>query len=150
MRTNNIKVPTTDQQATSKMCFYDQYVYQCKDYKWGNFRVHCNKEYRTGETCGMKLVHDTHQLVDKCKPCQAIDKKLRRIAKEEENLARWYFRASVSPSETGQFQLTCRRTREPAKYRASIDKARATIVEVRNELAALLKEKDRRATSFRY
>jgi hypothetical protein len=49
------------------MCFYEQYVYACRDWKWGNFRQHCQAEYRTGETCGMKMVYQALGLPEKCK-----------------------------------------------------------------------------------
>lgn len=71
------------------MCFYDQYQMACNDYKWGNFRQHCSKEYRTGETCGMKLVMNTIPMADKCKLCLKIDTKQGRVFKEQERINRW-------------------------------------------------------------
>lgn len=61
----------------------------CNDYKWGNFRQHCSKEYRTGETCGMKLVMQTIPKSEKCKLCKSIDTKQGRIRKEEDRIHRW-------------------------------------------------------------
>lgn len=40
--------------------------------------MHCNKEYRIGKTCGMKLVYDSIPVPRKCKRCNAIDVELRR------------------------------------------------------------------------
>ncbi|KAH8587142.1 hypothetical protein B0O99DRAFT_601960 [Bisporella sp. PMI_857] len=71
------------------MCFYDQLRQACACYKWSHFRQHCSKEYRTGETCGMKLVMQTYQVPDKCRICQKIDTKNRAIQKEVEKIKRW-------------------------------------------------------------
>lgn len=61
----------------------------CGDFKWGHFRQHCSKEYRTGETCGMKLVMATIPKREKCKVCTKIDTKKGRIVKEQERIYRW-------------------------------------------------------------
>jgi hypothetical protein len=71
------------------MCFYDQKRYTCGDYRWGHFRQHCSKEYRTGETCGMKLVMETYPVQEKCSICQKADTKRRAIRKEEDRIKRW-------------------------------------------------------------
>ncbi|KAE9370887.1 hypothetical protein N431DRAFT_343797 [Stipitochalara longipes BDJ] len=71
------------------MCFYDAIEMACKCWKWGQFRKHCAKEYRIGETCGMKLVMSRHSLPIKCKICTKIDGKERAIRKEEERIRRW-------------------------------------------------------------
>jgi hypothetical protein len=71
------------------MCFYDQFQMACGDYKWGHFRQHCSKEYRTGETCGMKLAMNTYRKVEKCKTCTKIDTKVGRVRKEQERIHRW-------------------------------------------------------------
>lgn len=72
------------------MCFYDQYIYSsCGDWKWANFRAHCPREHRTGETCGMKLVHSTSYTPGKCRFCDKIDIKLRKRAFEVERVDRW-------------------------------------------------------------
>lgn len=85
------------------MCFYDQHRFQCGDWKWGHFREHCNREYRTGETCGMKLVLSTHAVQQKCKLCDRIDTKKRRRGAEVERIERWQrdggkFKASIEKS----------------------------------------------------
>ena len=71
------------------MCFYDANEMACKCWKWGHFRQHCAKEFRTGETCGMKLVMNRYQIAEKCKLCQKIDAKERQIRKEQERIRRW-------------------------------------------------------------
>ena len=72
-----------------KMCFYDANEMACKCWKWGHFRQHCAKEYRTGETCGMKLVMNRYSLAEKCKTCTKIDTKERAIRREEDRIRRW-------------------------------------------------------------
>lgn len=106
------------------MCFYDQYVFQCRDWKWGNFRQHCQKEYRTGETCGMKMIYQTLPLHDKCKLCQKIEAKQRRLAKHKDDYQRW--------------------TREPSRYKASIEKAYEEMRALASEIQQLLLEKNDR------
>jgi hypothetical protein len=71
------------------MCFYDVNEMACKCWKWGHFRQHCSKEWRTGETCGMKLILNRYSLSEKCKICTKIDTKERAIRKEEERIHRW-------------------------------------------------------------
>src|SRR4051812_35349165 len=72
------------------MCFYDQHRMACECYKWGHFRQHCAKEYRTGETCGMRLVMATYQSEDKCRLCTKIETKKRAARKEDERIRRWH------------------------------------------------------------
>jgi hypothetical protein len=71
------------------MCFYEQSRFTCGDWKWGNFREHCNREYRMGETCGMKLVYQTVNQNGKCKYCDKVDTKLRKRQTEVDRIARW-------------------------------------------------------------
>jgi hypothetical protein len=72
-----------------KMCFYDINCFTCDCWKWSHFRQHCSKEYRTGETCGMRLTMNTYKLNEKCKICTKIDTKERAIKKEDANIRRW-------------------------------------------------------------
>jgi len=103
------------------MCFYEQYVYQCRDWKWGNFKQHCQAEYRTGETCGMKMVWQAQPLQDKCKLCLKIEAKERRRAKHVDDYNRW--------------------RKEPRRYQASIEKAIGDIKALENEINLLKSEK---------
>ncbi|KAE9579542.1 hypothetical protein CGMCC3_g4478 [Colletotrichum fructicola] len=72
------------------MCYFYQTRWACGYWRWGQFKQQCNKEYRTGETCGLKLVFDTIQEADKCKLCYDIDKKTRRVDKMQRDIERWY------------------------------------------------------------
>lgn len=71
------------------MCFFDQHHFACGCWKWGRFRQHCAKEYRMGETCGMKLIMQTVPAGQKCKLCEKIDTKMRRRATEVKRISRW-------------------------------------------------------------
>jgi hypothetical protein len=71
------------------MCYFEQTRWSCGYWKWGNFRQQCNKEYRTGETCGLKLVYDTKYHAGTCKLCDQIKKKDRRVTKMEQDIERW-------------------------------------------------------------
>ena len=71
------------------MCFFDQYKFVCNDWKWGNFRQHCQQEYRTGETCGMKMVYNTQHRPEKCTLCEKIERKKRRFEKHKADYERW-------------------------------------------------------------
>ncbi|KAF2726162.1 hypothetical protein K431DRAFT_214075 [Polychaeton citri CBS 116435] len=106
------------------MCFYEMYQYQCRDWKWGNFRQHCQKEYRIGETCGTKLIAHTTSLPEKCKMCQKIETKQRRLAKAVDDYKRW--------------------SREPQKFKASLAKAAEEIKGLENEIKELVRDKDAR------
>ena len=106
------------------MCFYEQYVYTCRDWKWGNFKQHCQAEYRTGETCGMKMVWHAHNLQDKCKAYLKIDAKMRRRAKHVEDYNRWAL--------------------DKHRYKASMEKALADIKALENEINQLVSEKNDR------
>lgn len=71
------------------MCYFDQTRWTCGYWKWGNFRQQCNKEYRTGETCGLKLVYNTILESGQCKLCDQIQKKYRRVHKMQTDIQRW-------------------------------------------------------------
>ncbi|KAK6581233.1 hypothetical protein PZA11_005924 [Diplocarpon coronariae] len=109
------------------MCFYDSYIMACNCGKWGHFRQHCSKEYRTGETCGMKLVMNSYPKAEKCKICTKIDTKQRSIRKEEERIARW--------------------RREPNRAH-SIEKAQDTIKDLSQEVDKLVRERESRQKSL--
>ncbi len=106
------------------MCFFDQYRFACGDWKWGYFRQHCNREYRTGETCGMKLIMQTVPQGQKCKLCDKIDTKQRRRAAEIERISRWQ--------------------REGTKFRASIDRSTDIIRSLDREIYELGCERQKR------
>lgn len=116
--------PAVQTEPTETMCYYDNYKYACQDWKWGNFRQHCQQEYRTGETCGMKMIYRTIGLPEHCAFCEKIEKKERRIAKARSDVARWAV--------------------EPHRYRASIEKAQDDIHALKLEIDLIQSEKDRR------
>ena len=105
------------------MCFYDQHRYACGDWKWGYFRQHCNREWRTGETCGMKLIMQTVPVSGKCKLCEKIDTRQRRRHAEADRILRW--------------------RREGSQFSASIDRAQDIIKNLDQEIRSL--QHDRRA-----
>ena len=37
------------------MCYFERIDYACGDWKWGNMKEQCPREWRTRETCGAKL-----------------------------------------------------------------------------------------------
>ena len=106
------------------MCFFDQHRFVCGDWKWGHFRQHCAKEYRIGETCGMKLIMATVPVGTKCKLCEKIDTKMRRRTAEVDRVNRWQ--------------------REGNKFRASIDKSMELIRGLDGEIYELSCERNRR------
>lgn len=71
------------------MCYFYQTRWACGYWRWAQFKQQCNKEYRTGETCGLKLVYRTVQEPSRCKLCHDIDKKKRRIMKMTMDIERW-------------------------------------------------------------
>ena len=110
------------------MCYYDMYKFACGDWKWHHFRAHCNREYRTGETCGMKLVMQTVPVREKCKFCDKLDTKKRRKAQEMDRIARWR-------GEGGRFS-------------ASIEKSEKAVMSLEREIRDLMGERDRRMRTF--
>ncbi|KAM0075327.1 hypothetical protein ACKRZS_012605 [Fusarium odoratissimum] len=73
----------------SVMCYFDQARWACGYWRWGHFRQQCNKEYRMGETCGLKLVYETRTERDVCKLCHDTEKKQRRYDKMYRDVQRW-------------------------------------------------------------
>ncbi|SPO04735.1 uncharacterized protein DNG_07420 [Cephalotrichum gorgonifer] len=71
------------------MCYFDQKRWKCGYWRWGQFRRQCPKEYRTGETCGLKLVMNTFDEAKQCRLCDDIDKKTRRLSKMATDMSRW-------------------------------------------------------------
>jgi hypothetical protein len=71
------------------MCYFEQTRWDCGYWKWGNFRQQCTKEYRTGETCGLKLIYNTTLQSGQCRMCDQIAKKQRRVRKMVADIDRW-------------------------------------------------------------
>ena len=120
---------TNEMVQNARMCFYDQNIFACGDYKWGNFRQHCNKEYRSGETCGMKLVMQTYPIREKCRICLKIETKQRRIEGELDRIRRW--------------------RREGSKFKASIEKSEQIVRELERERSDLINDRKQRARYVR-
>ncbi|RSL99457.1 hypothetical protein CDV31_012178 [Fusarium ambrosium] len=80
--------PPIPNQSTA-MCYFEQTRWACGYWRWGHFRQQCNKEYRMGETCGLKLVYETKTEPDVCKLCHDTEKKQRRYDKMYRDVQRW-------------------------------------------------------------
>lgn len=102
------------------MCYFDQTKWQCQYWRWGHFRQQCNKEYRIGETCGLKLVYETVHIQDVCKLCKDIQKKQRRYDKMAQDVKRWQ--------------------REDSKRAATIEKTCGEMREVHNQICLMDEE----------
>ncbi|KAH7109152.1 hypothetical protein EDB81DRAFT_624095, partial [Dactylonectria macrodidyma] len=77
-------------------------VWACGNWKWGKFRQQYNKEYRIGETCGLKLVYERQEEAKKCQVCDQMTKKENRIKMTTERMARpreWKHLASLERCE---------------------------------------------------
>ncbi|KAI3570696.1 hypothetical protein IWW34DRAFT_774240 [Fusarium oxysporum f. sp. albedinis] len=84
------------------MCYFDRVVWACGNWRWDKFRQQCNKEYRIGETCGLKLVYERRDEEKKCKICDQVTKKENRIRRTTERMARlreWKLLASLEKCE---------------------------------------------------
>lgn len=110
-----------------EMCFYNQKKFVCGDYCWTNFAQKCNREYRIGETCGMKLVNATELEKVQCRLCDKIDTKYRRRGTEMDRLNRW--------------------KREGGTLVASMDKSQNLVKSLEREIWELTKERDERRRS---
>lgn len=106
------------------MCFYNQKRFACGDWSWTSFAHQCNYEYRTGETCGMRLVNMTEFEPTKCRLCEKIETKYRRRSAEIERLDRW--------------------KREGGTLVASMDRSRKLIMELEKEIRQLQNEREDR------
>ncbi|OQE45961.1 hypothetical protein PENCOP_c001G01741 [Penicillium coprophilum] len=112
------------------MCFYNQKRFACGDWSWTSFAHRCNYEYRTGETCGMRLVNMTENEKTNCRLCEKIETKYRRRSAELDRLDRW--------------------KREGANLVASMDRSHKLIMDLEREIRSLQRERDdRRSTLLR-
>ncbi|KAF9890209.1 hypothetical protein FE257_006121 [Aspergillus nanangensis] len=104
------------------MCFYNQKKFACGDWSWTNFSHRCVLEYRTGETCGIMLVHMTELDTTQCRLCEKLETKSRRRSAEIERVIRW--------------------KQQGATFMASMDKSQTLIRELNNEIGELERERD--------
>ena len=72
-----------------EMCFFDQKVFQCGDWKWGSRREACPKAPAAGDSCGIKLIMNSQYTSELCSICRNIETKRRRIRRLEANVKRW-------------------------------------------------------------
>lgn len=75
--------------ALATMCYYEMYLWECNDWRWGNFKQHCEKEYRMGETCGIKMIYRTQNVPGCCKLCEEINRKKRKHEKARADFDRF-------------------------------------------------------------
>jgi hypothetical protein len=111
------------------MCYFDHQLWPCGWWKWGSFRGQCNKEYRTGETCGLKLVHTTYLEASVCSRCDQVDKKQRRVTKMLDDVARWRYEGN---------------------RRATIEKTEREVSALNLQIAELWREHEARKRSISY
>ena len=112
------------------MCFYNQKHFSCGDWSWTSFAHLCSYEYRTVETCGMKLVNMTENENSKCRLCEKTETKFRRRSAEIDHLDRW--------------------NREGATLVASMGRSHNFIVQLDKEICVLQREReDQRRTLLR-
>ncbi|KIM94813.1 hypothetical protein OIDMADRAFT_134927 [Oidiodendron maius Zn] len=71
------------------MCFFDQKVFQCGDWKWGLRRQACPKATAAGDSCSIKLIMNSQYTSELCSICRNIETKRRRIRRLEANVKRW-------------------------------------------------------------
>lgn len=89
------------------MCFYDQIIWVCGYWDLVNLRKLCHKEHLTVEKCELRLVHDSYNMATKCRLCEQIGRKQRRLPKLLANVLRWQqqnkysYRSSELPAEDG-------------------------------------------------
>ncbi|KAL2264548.1 hypothetical protein VTJ83DRAFT_7058 [Remersonia thermophila] len=111
------------------MCYFDHQLWPCGWWRWGSFREQCNKEYRTGETCGLKLIYNTYLEPHPCSKCETMDKKARRIAKMSDDIARWRYEGNRI---------------------ATIEKTQREIAELNDQIEQLWREHEKRKMSISY
>ncbi|KAH8674425.1 hypothetical protein BGZ60DRAFT_352933, partial [Tricladium varicosporioides] len=75
------------------MCYFDQQLFTCGDWKWGAIQQHCSKACCVGEGCDLKLIWTSRYIRGKCRICCQIEVKKRRIHKLEDRIRRWSFDA---------------------------------------------------------
>jgi hypothetical protein len=81
--------------SLARMCYFDQKVLACGDWKWGSMRQSCSKARYVGEGCGLKLIWTSQYTDRKCRICCQIEAKRRRICKLEDRIAHWRCEAQL-------------------------------------------------------
>ena len=85
----------------NEMCFFDQKVFKCGDWKWGVWREGCWKSPQKGDSCGIMLIMSSQFVEDLCGSCLKIETKRRHIRKLEEKIQRW----SKEPNRTASIDM---------------------------------------------
>jgi hypothetical protein len=99
------------------MCFYDQKVFLCRDWKWGARREACASAPQMGESCGITLIMCSQYTNELCSTCQIIEKKQRRIHVLKGKIERW--------------------NHEPKDWQASVEVARRDICTIASRIREL-------------
>lgn len=68
------------------MCFFEQQVYTCGDFKWSQFREQCPFQQGIENICHIKLVMKAIYVDEKCDICLDIEKKENRFRLEEDRI----------------------------------------------------------------
>jgi hypothetical protein len=108
------------------MCFYDCIRYTCECWKWGNLRSQCNKEYRIGEACGLKLCNENIWERKPCRTCEKLFTKMRRRDDLTQKLVLW--------EKEGRLK----------QLRATAEKYSDDVVKLNDEIDRLLGDRDQR------
>ncbi|KAH6667695.1 hypothetical protein B0J14DRAFT_601232 [Halenospora varia] len=107
-------VPLCPVAVSYKMCYFDQELFTCNDWKWCSFSQPCSKACRGGETCSVRLIMATRYVSQKCNLCKQIEVKRRRISKLDDNIRRW--------------------SAEPERWRASIERSKDDIRHLHDQI----------------
>ena len=111
------------------MCYYDQTVFICRDWRWGLLREFCSKSSHIGEGCGLKLIWISYYRPQECQVCCRIGVIKRRIRKVEDRARRW--------------------NTEAARWKASIEVAEDDIRTFNSQLLQLEDRRPIRSNSLR-
>ena len=68
------------------MCFFDQTVWTCGYWRWGEFRQGC---CQTGEVCGLKLIYESNHVGIGCGLCKRAITKQRKVRKMGAGISQW-------------------------------------------------------------
>lgn len=102
------------------MCFFEETVWACGCWRWGNLGQQCLAERRIGQTCGLKLIWSRKTREQDCQLCLLIARKERRVERMIRDIARWMLEGNRV---------------------ATIDKTRGDVEELRQSITCL---RDRR------
>lgn len=117
------------------MCWYEQTVYECRDWKWGNCKQRCDREYRMGETCGSRFIHETIRVQGKCNDCQKIETKERRMRDQYAKVQRWKAER-INPASIEKAEDTIRTLYQEIQELQAIRQRKANQLGARGELSS--------------